>query len=67
MKLNLIQKNYQNYLDKELTVKGWIVTIRCQKELCFIKLNDGSIPQGIQLIYNIEDDNKDYIKSLHTG
>ena len=37
-------------IDDNVESNGWISTCRKQKNLCFIKCNDGSCPEGIQLI-----------------
>lgn len=50
MKLKELSANYQSLLDTEVTVNGWVQTIRSQKDLIFIKLNDGSNANGVQLI-----------------
>jgi asparaginyl-tRNA synthetase len=42
-------------LDSDITVNGWIITSRSQKDVTFIKLNDGSHPEGIQVITNSTD------------
>lgn len=45
-------------------INGWVLTIRNQKEYSFIKLNDGSNSEGLQLvIYN----NKITDKIINTG
>ena len=41
MKLKFLHNNYQSFLNKEIKVNGWILTVRYQKNICFIKLNDG--------------------------
>lgn len=52
-------------IGESVVVSGWILTCRKQKNLCFIKLYDGSCPSGIQLILeNL--DNVDVTK-LQTG
>ena len=38
------------YLEKEITVCGWIRTMRNSKSLSFIELNDGSCFQNLQVI-----------------
>ncbi|MEA4891640.1 MAG: asparagine--tRNA ligase [Peptococcaceae bacterium] len=38
------------YLDKEITVCGWIKTMRNSKALSFIELNDGSCFRNLQVI-----------------
>jgi len=54
MKLLHIQQNYQTLLNTEITVNGWILSVRSQKDLSFIKLNDGSNTNGIQIVYEGE-------------
>jgi asparaginyl-tRNA synthetase len=52
MKLIEIQRNYAALLDTEITVNGWVLSIRkMTKELSFIKLNDGSNTNGVQLVH----------------
>lgn len=59
MKLLYLSQNYENLLDTSVTVNGWIQTVRTQKDLKFIKLNDGSNASGVQLIVdsNLEEKN----------
>lgn len=40
----------QNLENKEVVVKGWIKTIRLQKNFGFIQVNDGSCIQSLQVI-----------------
>ena len=47
---NLIKPNID--LDKTYTIRGWLLTKRTQKEITFITINDGSCPQGLQLVIN---------------
>lgn len=54
MKINKILSSYESYLDKPITINGWVLTIRKQKDIVFIKLNDGSNPGGIQLIIDLK-------------
>jgi asparaginyl-tRNA synthetase len=37
-------------IDTTVTVQGWVVTSRDQKELTFLKINDGTCPAGLQVI-----------------
>jgi asparaginyl-tRNA synthetase len=64
MKLYNLDKKYESLLDTTVTVSGWILTIRTQKDITFIKLNDGSNAKGIQLI--APSDMKD-LNLLNTG
>jgi len=53
MKRIEISKLYENpshYYNKEITVCGWIRTLRNQKTFAFIELNDGSQFKGIQIV-----------------
>jgi len=50
MKLNILDQSFEKLVDTTLIVNGWILTLRTQKEITFIKLNDGSNAKGIQLI-----------------
>ena len=40
----------EELLGKEVTVKGWVRTIRKQKKFCFVEVNDGSSLKGVQCI-----------------
>ena len=50
MKIKELSNNYISLLDTEVTVSGWVLTARSQKDFTFIKLNDGSDANGVQLI-----------------
>ena len=54
MKLLHIQQQYEQLIDTDLTVNGWVLSVRSQKDLSFIKLTDGSSTNGIQLVYEGE-------------
>ena len=45
-----IFRKKEEYLEKELTVAGWIRNIRDSKTIAFIELNDGSFFKPIQVI-----------------
>ena len=45
-------KNREGYLDKEVTVGGWIRSIRDSKTFGFIVLNDGSYFDTLQIVYH---------------
>ena len=48
----------------KVEINGWVLTIRNQKDYSFIKLNDGSNSEGIQLVI---DNNKIIDKIINTG
>lgn len=58
----------KSFLNKEITVCGWIRTLRDSKTLGFIDLNDGSYFKGVQIVIEEKDLNnfKDIIK-LNVG
>ena len=67
MDLKDILKDIEKYLDKEITIDGWIKNHRPQKEFGFISLNDGTTQSGIQVVYNTELENFDEISKLLIG
>ena len=52
MRITELFVNYTNLIDTPITVQGWVITTRTQKEISFVKLNDGSHPDGIQIVIN---------------
>ena len=40
--------------DEPITVKGWVRTVRKQKTLAFIEVNDGSNLSGIQCVASFD-------------
>ena len=57
----------KEYLDKEITVQGWIRNHRKQKEFGFIDFNDGTTFQNLQVVYDNKLANFDDIAKLHIG
>ena len=55
MRISELFVKYMEYLEATVVVQGWVTTSRSQKDLTFIKLNDGSHPDGIQVIVNGSD------------
>ena len=45
-----LYKNTANYKNKEITIEGWVRTIRDSKTFGFIELNDGSFFKNIQIV-----------------
>jgi len=46
----LLQQDHKAIVDKTFTVKGWVKTVRAQKNFVFIELNDGSIFSNLQIL-----------------
>ncbi len=70
MKLTTVRELYKNreaYIDKEITVGGWIRTVRDSKTFGFITMNDGSYFQPLQIVYHDKMANFDEISHLNVG
>ena len=65
--LKQIFKQPQEYIDKELTVCGWIRSIRDSKAFGFIVINDGTFFEPLQVVYNDTLDNIAQIRKLNVG
>ena len=50
MKISLLYSVYETLIDQNITVNGWVTTSRKQKDITFVKLNDGSNYEGVQLV-----------------
>ncbi len=58
MDLKDLYLKIDEYLDKEVTLQGWIRNHRKQKEFGFIDFSDGTCFEHVQLVY--DDKNKDF-------
>ena len=67
--LNLkdVYENIENYLDKEISLEGWVRNHRKQKEFGFIEFYDGTAFKNIQLVYDNKLEDFDEITKLHIG
>ena len=57
MDLTTVKSIYRNtaaYVNKEVTLGGWIRTMRVSKNFGFIELNDGSFFKNIQIVFEAE-------------
>ena len=52
-----LYKNTNEYKDKEITLEGWVRTIRDSKTFGFIELNDGSFFKNVQIVFSDTLDN----------
>ena len=50
--MKISNKLQDSKVSESVTVSGWVLTCRKQKNMSFIKLNDGSCSEGIQLIWD---------------
>eukprot|EP00956_Cyclotella_meneghiniana_P045434 scaffold369051_cov76-Cyclotella_meneghiniana.AAC.1 len=56
--------------DDPVSIKGWVKTVRKQKTLAFVEVNDGSNMSGIQCVLpfdQVDEDTIDEIEKLTTG
>lgn len=69
MKLDLkdIYENIDKYLNKTVTLEGWIRNHRKQKTFGFIDFYDGTCFKSIQLIYDNNLSNFSDIEKIHVG
>ena len=49
-----IYRNTAEYANKEVTIGGWIRTMRASKNIGFIELNDGSFFKNIQIVFEAD-------------
>ena len=47
-----LYRNREEYLDKEVTIGGWVRSIRDSKAFGFIVVNDGSFFENLQVVYH---------------
>jgi len=60
----------QDASDETISIKGWVRTVRKQKTLAFVEVNDGSSLSGIQCVLSfdvIDENSKKDIGRLSTG
>ena len=57
-------KNTSNYKDKEITIEGWVKTVRDSKTFGFIELNDGSFFKNVQIVFTDKLSNFNEISKL---
>ena len=62
-----LYKNRENYLDKTITVGGWVRSIRDSKTFGFIVVNDGTFFEPLQIVYHDTMDNFAEISKLNVG
>ena len=62
-----IYRNRELYLDKQVSVGGWVRSIRDSKAFGFIVLGDGSYFEPLQIVYHDTMENFDDISRLNVG
>ncbi|MBO5176054.1 MAG: asparagine--tRNA ligase [Lachnospiraceae bacterium] len=62
-----LYRNKENYLDKNITVGGWVRSVRDSKTFGFIVLNDGTFFETLQIVYSDNLNNFNEISKLNVG
>ena len=60
-------RNKEQYLDKKVTVGGWVRSIRDSKTFGFIVINDGTFFEPLQVVYGDKLDNFAEINKINVG
>ena len=47
-----LYRNIEKHANKEITIAGWVRTVRDSKSFGFIELNDGSFFKNVQIVFN---------------
>ena len=67
MKKITVKSLYQEkdqYKDKEITIEGWVKTLRDSKTFGFIELNDGTFFKNLQIVFNDKLENFEEVKKI---
>ncbi len=67
LELRQLHRNFKDYEGKEVTVGGWVRSIRDSKTFGFMVLNDGTFFEPTQIVFANKLDNFDEIKKLNVG
>lgn len=62
-----LYKHREEYLDKEITIGGWVRSIRDSKAFGFIVVNDGTFFEALQVVYHDTMDNFEEISKINVG
>lgn len=63
-----LYRDMENYGGKEVTVSGWVRTVRASKNFGFIELNDGTFFNSIQIVIEADKlDNYNDLAKLNVG
>ncbi len=70
MEFTTVKELYRNkdaYLDKKITIGGWVRSIRDSKTFGFIVVNDGSFFEALQVVYHDAMENFAEVSKLNVG
>ena len=67
MDLKDLYKDIEQYIDKQIILKGWIRNHRKQKEFGFIDFYDGTCFKSVQVVYDNKLSNFEFLSKLRVG
>ena len=67
MTVKELYEEHQKYMDKTVTLKGWIRNHRKQKEFGFIDFADGTCFKHLQIVYESKLTDFEKIQKMHVG
>lgn len=65
--LRQIFRHPDEYKNQNITICGWIRSIRDSKNFGFIVVNDGTFFEPIQIVYDAQLENSDIVRKLNVG
>ncbi|MCR4606087.1 MAG: asparagine--tRNA ligase [Eubacterium sp.] len=65
--IRTLYRDRDNYIDKTVTVGGWIRSVRDSKTFGFLVVNDGTFFEPLQVVYHDKLDNFAEISKLNVG
>lgn len=65
--VNDIQKDYKSFENKQITVAGWVRSVRANGSIGFIDFTDGTSFKGLQIVFDANLKNYDIVEKLNTG
>ena len=66
--IRTLYKDEKSFENKDITVGGWVRSVRDNKKFGFIDLNDGTSFKGLQIVFTTENiKNYDEVSHLNTG
>ncbi len=67
IKIKELLSNSSQYIDTQITLKGWVRTKRGNKHVAFVALNDGSTIHTIQIVLDVAKFSEEQLKDVTTG
>ena len=62
-----LYRDFKTFKDTDVTIEGWVRTLRASKAFGFIEVNDGSFFKNVQVVFDTNLSNFDEISKLTIG